>query len=73
MDIRKLALTRMLIILFITVVMIQACSIHQQDRDFKNYLCEVNVDGSGFRILASTQYSMDGYMTPPSYRYKLQY
>ena len=73
MHIRKLTLTRLLIILFITAVTIQACSIHLQNRDFKNYLCEINVDGSGFRILAPTHYSMLRYIISPNYRYKLQY
>jgi len=74
MDIRKLAQARLLIILFIIAATFQACSIHRQDRDFKNYLCEVNVDGSGFRILASTGYSnATSYWVPPDYRYKLQY
>lgn len=61
MIIRNIAITALkLVILTAICLQLISCSSHQQEREFNSYLCEVNADGSGFKILVRNSFQSQG-------------
>lgn len=59
-------------------LLLPSCNAHQQDREFKSYLCECNADGRHFQLISRNNYSIKRFLSPYlaqlySYPFKIEH